>query len=79
MKRGIIEENKHEQPAGTVYAAMKLVVREIIMVLSISFQMNFSFFFFFNGFDFQAKFDKPNQFKKYLACDVHFVCATQKT
>ena len=37
------------------------------------------FFFFFNGFDFQAKFDKRNQFKKYLACDVHFVCATQKT
>ena len=57
---------------------MKLVVREIIMVLSLSIQMNFSFFFF-DGFDFQAKFDKPNQFKKCLACDVHFVCATQKT
>ena len=31
MKRGIIEENEHEQPAGK--AAIKLVVREIIMPL----------------------------------------------
>ena len=31
MKRGIFEENEHEQPAGN--AAMKLVEREIMMPL----------------------------------------------
>ena len=32
------------------------------------------FFHFFNAFNFEAEFGKPNHFKKYLACDVHFVC-----
>ena len=38
----------------------------------------FSFFFFSNGFDL-AELDKPNEFERSLACDVYFVCASQKT
>ena len=32
-----------------------------------------------NGFVFLAELDKPSEFEKSLACDVHLVCATQKT
>ena len=35
--------------------------------------------FFLNGFVFLAKLDKPNEFERSLACDVCFVCASQKT
>ena len=41
MKRGIIEENKHEQPAGTVYEMQQWNW----LWGKLSFQMNFSFFF----------------------------------
>ena len=33
---------------------------------------------FFNGFFFVAELDKPNKFEGSLACDVYFVCASQK-
>ena len=39
----------------------------------------FFHFFLINGFDFLAELDEPIRFEKSLACDVHFVCATQKT
>ena len=35
--------------------------------------------FFLNGFVFLAKLDRPNEFERALACDVYFVCASQKT
>ena len=42
--------------------------------------MNFSIFFFFvNGFDLLEELDKANEFERSLACDVYFVCASQKT
>ena len=34
--------------------------------------------FFITGFDL-AELDKPNEFERSLACDVYFVCASQKT
>ena len=33
----------------------------------------------FNGFVFVAELDKPNKFERSLACDVCFVCPSQKT
>ena len=39
----------------------------------------FPLFFFLNGFVFLAEFDKPNEFERSLACDIYFVCASQKT
>ena len=38
----------------------------------------FFHFFFVNGFDFSAELDKPNEFERSLACDVYFVCASQR-
>ena len=54
---------------------MKLVVREIIMDI-ISKEC---YSILLNGFVFLAVLDKPHEFEKSLACDVHLVCATQKT
>ena len=52
---------------------MELVVREMIMIIISNFP-----FFFINGFDL-VELDKPNEFERSLACDVYFVCASQKT
>ena len=35
------------------------------------------FHFFVNGFDFSAELDKTNEFERYKACYVCFVCASQ--
>ena len=35
--------------------------------------------FFLNCFVFLVKLVKPNEFERSLACDVNFVCASQKT
>ena len=35
--------------------------------------------FFLHGFFLSAELDKPNEFESSLACDVYFVCASQKT
>ena len=56
---------------------MKLVVREMIMV--IIFKRSFAVFFFYDGFDFSAELDKPIDFERSFTCDFSFVCANQQT
>ena len=55
---------------------MKLVVKEMTMIIILK---EFFPYFFLNGFVFLVKLDKPNEFGRSLACDVNFVCASQKT
>ena len=61
-----------------INAAMKLVVREMIMIV-ISNEFFHLFFFLINGFNVLAELDKRNEFERSLACGVCFVCASQKT
>ena len=55
---------------------MKLVVREMIMV--IIFKRSFAVFFY-DGFDFSAELDKPIDFERSFTCDFSFVCTNQQT
>ena len=54
---------------------MKLVVREMRTI----FISKECFSVFLKRLVFLAELDKPNEFERSLACDVYFVCASQKT